>query len=246
MISRDQLVWMIKGASPDTVPMARLAEYMKQLSALLGQHDDIRFVRIEKGSLRVVTKAARAGFAGQVTRRVSGLTRAQGPQEALRAYARLNEMVAEDGGTARLIRGSAVILHFSGTRVDAARPLRMLDHGFITGKLYAMAQDARGGDVKARIRLASGSNSVSCTASSAVGRHLRSFLFEAVRAHGKGEWERTGDGTWICQSLHIDRVEPVRNVSLRAAIDEIRAAEIEWPDDPLGELDELNDAGGQV
>ena len=35
---------------PDTMPMGRLAEYMADLSQLLGEKEQVHFVRLEEGS----------------------------------------------------------------------------------------------------------------------------------------------------------------------------------------------------
>jgi hypothetical protein len=58
---------------------------------------------------------------------------------------------------------------------------------------------------------------------------------DAVRVHGRGTFSRTESGEWICDSLHIRDVQPVKDVSLREAINALREIRADWPDDPLGD-----------
>ena len=234
-----ELVWRLKGQSPETISMSRLAEYMHQLAVLFGQQAGVRFVRVEEGSLNVVAKTVGGGRAGQIAKRVEAVRRRSGPADAMRAYNRINEMVFEDGGPARLT-GSATVLHFPGARPKEALQLKLVDYGDVTGKLYALAEQ-KTGEVGARIRPTTGNNAILCTASREIGLRLRAFLFEAVRVFGQGTWVRGEDGVWACENMFIDDVRPIKNVRLREAIESLRAIECEWPDDPLQDLADLNE-----
>lgn len=106
----------------------------------------------------------------------------------------------------------------------------MVDHATITGRLYALSED-RGGDVKARIWPRNGQGYIACTADAANGPKLGSYFQQAVRAQGRGQWTRSVNGEWTCQNLHITKIDPVKDVSLRAAIDALRSIDVTWPDD---------------
>ena len=46
--------FVIDALSPDSLPMARLAEYMGELARLLGRPDQVHFERLEGGSTVLV------------------------------------------------------------------------------------------------------------------------------------------------------------------------------------------------
>ena len=48
--------FVIDAYRPDTLPMARLAEYMGELARLLGRLDQVHFVRLEEGSTALVQR----------------------------------------------------------------------------------------------------------------------------------------------------------------------------------------------
>ena len=48
--------WVLEGFTPATIPMTRLAEYMQQLGKLLGSEAAVHFVRVEDGSVAMVSK----------------------------------------------------------------------------------------------------------------------------------------------------------------------------------------------
>ncbi len=231
------IVWCLKGQTPDRIPMARLAEYMQQLAVLLGQQDCLHFIKVEEGSLNVHVKADGAGTVGRITDRVKALRQDSAPPEAKRAYRRINEMVYEDGGPARLT-GPAAILYFPGIKPTEKAPLSIVDYGDVVGKLYALAE--RDGKVSARIRPITGENYIQCIASLDVGKELRKFLFEPVRVYGRGTWIENGDA-WVCDGLTVEEVWPIHSASMRNAIDALRALDIEWPDDPIKEMADLDE-----
>lgn len=106
----------------------------------------------------------------------------------------------------------------------------MHDSGAIVGKLYAMFENSTG-TVSARIRPSVGTNYIPCTVEPTVAKELRGHLLEAVRVQGRGLWERSAEGEWTCKSFHICQVRDVKNVTLRQAINELRAIDADWADD---------------
>lgn len=240
MRTTNELVWILNGQSPDRIAMARLSEYMQQLATMLGQTENVHFARIEKGSTRVVAHVDCGTPAQKVRARISNIRRGRAPKDAMGAYSRINEMLSTDNGTARLTERHITVVHFSGARANTDQNVTLVDSGAITGQLYALSED-RLGEVKARVRPRVG-NAVICTADKIIGRELRRYLFEPVRVHGQGVWIRANPGEWSCQSLHIRDVRPVEDVKLKDAIKALREIDIEWPDDPLDDLDERGGA----
>lgn len=237
-----EISWTLSGRAPDRFPMSRLAEYMKELAAMFGEDQNVHFVRLEEGSIRLVAKID-AGVASQrVQSRVIAVRDGRAPEPAMRAFRRVDDMVGEDGGPARLSYGAGVVLRFPGRSTAEVRSVSITERGAVTGRLYALMEEPAG-QLRARIR-PNGDNYVPCTAEPRVGRELRNFFMDAVRAYGLGTWTRAVDGEWNCRSLHVESVQPVKDVSLREAINSLRAIEADWPSDPLADWGSLEEEAG--
>lgn len=243
MRASKEISWILEGRSPDQIPMARLAEYMQQLATMLGEIENVHFARVEKGCTRLVANLKHGLPVQRVQARVYAVRERRAPADAMRAFRRINEMVGEDRGHARVIFGAGVILRFPGNVNADEKPFSLVDSATITGRLYALIEETSG-LLKARIRPRGGSNYVSCTAEGRIGRQLRNYFLEAVRVQGRGTWARSENGEWSCQSLHILDVHPVKDVSLREAINALRAIDADWPDDPLADWAALDEKDG--
>jgi hypothetical protein len=85
----------IDAYSPDTIPMARLAEYMAGLAQLLGEPAAVHFKRLEAGSTVLVHNVE--GEAAPIVRhRLAAVRRGDGPPEALRAFKTLNKYLRDN------------------------------------------------------------------------------------------------------------------------------------------------------
>lgn len=230
--------WILEGYTPDTLPMERLAAYMQHLASLLGHATAVHFVRVEKKCVAVVGKVDAGAVSGKVNARVFAVRQRKGPLDAMRAYDSMNEMVAEDRTTARLTRGTATIIRFPGRSVDKLQRVEMTDQGFLVGYLYMLSESRSG--FHARLRVDSESGVVMCSASADMAKKLREHLFEPVKVFGTGKWKRYDQG-WVVVGFDITSVVRIESISVRNLIDRLRKLEIDWPDDPLGYLADLDD-----
>jgi hypothetical protein len=243
MRASKEISWVLEGRSPDQIPMARLAEYMQQLAAMLGETNNVHFARVEEGSTRLVARLGPGFIAQRVQARVYAVRERRAPAVAMRAFRRINHMVGEDKSHARVTFGAGVILRFPGSSAAEGEQFRLIDTTTVTGRLYALLEEPSG-VLKARIRPRTGDTYIACTTEASVGRELRHYFLDAVRVHGRGTWSRAETGEWTCQSLHILDVQPIKDVSLREAINALRAIEIEWPDDPLADWVAIEERDG--
>lgn len=235
--------WIVDGFTPNTIPMGRLAEYMQEFAKLLGHEASVHFVRVEKGSLKLVSRAEAPGAAGKVSARIARIRSGDAPQDALRAQDALNEMLAEDNTTARLTRGSATIIRFPGLLQKQHESIELHDVGSLVGRLYMLSE------VKdyfhARLRLSEG-GMIQCRINSDMARKLREHLFENIRVFGRGVWRRESAGAWRVMEFEISDVAKITRGGLRAEIEQLRKLDIRWPEDPIGEISRLNDEGDPV
>lgn len=113
--------------------MARLAEYMQQLAVLLGDTADVHFARVEEGCTKLVANVRNGGPIQRAQARVHAVRERRAPADAMRAFSRINTMVAEDRGPARMTFGSAVVLRFPGTVAAPIKAVTLRDEATITG-----------------------------------------------------------------------------------------------------------------
>src|ERR1700740_3628056 len=85
----------IDAYSPDTMPMARLAEYMAELAVLLGERNAVHFRRLTKGSTAVNLRIDREA-APKVRDRVASVRAGDASGEPLRAFRALNKLLRDD------------------------------------------------------------------------------------------------------------------------------------------------------
>lgn len=234
--------WILKGFTPEKMPMARLADYIQQLAKMLGQEDGVHFDRVERGSVAVVAAIDRRS-SGKVSARVNGIRSGTAPADAMKAYGVINAMLAQDKTTALLRDRSAVIIRFPGKIAERKALVEVPDSGSVVGYLYLLSDAGR--EFHARIRLESG-GTLQCTVGSDIARKLREHLFETVKVYGRGVWARSEGGAWTVVSLEINEVIRAESARLRTVVDQLRKLDIEWPEDPLGYLEGINRNAGTI
>jgi hypothetical protein len=61
-----------------------------------------------------------------------------------------------------------------------------------------------------------------CWADRALAKQFARRIFEHVRLHGTGKWDRTADGKWTLREFAIESFEPLSGESLSEALSRIR------------------------
>jgi hypothetical protein len=97
-MKREPIVLTIDAFTPDTLPMSRLAEYLKPFAAMLGGEANVHFDRVFEGS------AACSAFvepqdAPKVRERVQGISSKTAPKSAMKAYADIDDLLAKDNAS---------------------------------------------------------------------------------------------------------------------------------------------------
>src|SRR5438309_834296 len=92
----------IDAYSPETMPLARLAEYLEDLATLFGENQSVHLIKIEKGSTVPVLRVERE--AEQKVRERLRLVRINdAPAEAMRAAKQIDERLRRDDAKAVII-----------------------------------------------------------------------------------------------------------------------------------------------
>lgn len=111
------------------------------------------------------------------------------------------------------------------------------DAATFVGELYYIigTQD----DAKVRIQT-DAYGIVKCDTTRTLGKALREYLFDRVKVSGRGTWRQVDNGLWDIETFTITDFAPVKAESLREAVENVRAANIQWPAKLLEEISKIN------
>jgi hypothetical protein len=217
-----EYVFSIDAFTPDTLPMARLAEYLNALAKMLGNSDHIHFVRLDKGSAMLVHKVD-AVDAPKVETRLNNVRLGSAPKEALAARKLLNDLLANDNaiGTLNEVATGRVVLPFEGRNRE--KPLTFppfREDTTVDGQVVSVG----GRDSTAHAMLQDGDTfHVNLTMKRDVAQELAKRLYgKQVRLYGNGRFERQPDGVWKMHDFRVDRFEDLREQPIAEALTEIR------------------------
>jgi hypothetical protein len=223
----------------DTIPMARLAEYMAELAKLLGQPERVHFSHIEEGSAVLVSSVEEPAWP-KVADRVHGVRQGVAPKDAMRAYQALDTMLAKDNacGVLSSEEGGEVIPFPGRTRPKPMRYGPFRERGSIDGVLIRIG----GRDETIPVLLQDGEASFSCQTSREISKRLAPhYLGPTLRAHGDGKWVREEDGSWQLVEFYIEDFEVLDDSPLQEVVSRLRAVEgSTWGDNPDAMSDLLN------
>lgn len=230
----------IDNATPASLPMKRLAEYLAQLSVLFGNSDYVHFDRVDEGSA-ILKQWVDWSAEEEVTTRLRAISYGSGPDEAARAEKRINAMLRDDGASAQLLNQvDAQIIRFPGketSTVEAVGPITM--EGSLDGRLIRLG----GRDETVPVWLENHSTTWKCNTSRGLARELAQHLFGVtLRVSGRGQWFRDEGGNWDCKQFTIKSFEPLSDAPLGEVLGQLRSIEgATWKKlhDPFGELRRL-------
>jgi len=220
----DDLRFKIDAWRPDTIPMARLAEYMAELAALLGNEKAVHFVRLDQGSVQLVHRVD-VEDQPKVEARLEAMRLGEGPSDATRAFRRIDGMLADDNATGTLAYDQdAVVIEFPGKN----RP-KPIDYGSVTQASSVDGVPIKVGGRKDSVAVhlqAPGlaGREYHCKASRSMARAIAAHLFEAtIRVRGPATWHREGDGTWTLKELTIKDFEVLDGTPMADVVEQLRA-----------------------
>ena len=246
-----KLIFYIDAYSPDTIPMAKLAEYMADFAALLGRDNAVHFDSLATGSTKI---KARVEFEDvpKVRTRLDDLKRGNASKDAVKLFAQIDNRLANDNAVGRIyVEGEegmkAALLAFPGRdrpKVTSYGPFTQ--EGNLDGILIAVG----GKDETVPVRLQNGTTTyTNCETTRDIARELGKHLFEPLRIFGTGRWLRETDGTWALSKFKVHRFEILGKDSLRdtvAALRTVRNSGWAAIEDPLRELHELRHDEGEL
>ncbi|AEO49423.1 hypothetical protein [Rhodospirillum rubrum] len=219
----DDLRFKIDAFRPDTIPMARLAEYMAGLAALLGNEKSVHFLRLDPGSIEIVHRVDLEDRP-KVEDRLASLRLGNAPADAVKAHHLIDDMLANDNATGVLTSGQdLVVIAFTGGK----RP-KSLDYGTFSqpGSFDGIPIKVGGLGELVPIHLQEIGPALfvhNCVATRAIARDVAKYLFQSpIRAHGEGRWKREANDGWTLKRFVITSFEPLDDAPLESVVARLR------------------------
>lgn len=236
----------IRAYTPETIPMARLAQYMQNLAAMLGHDAAVHFDTLKPGSTQLVTKVDHEDIP-KVANRLAELKRGEGSPEAAKAHTEIDRLLAEDNATGFVYEDedeSAKVIAFPGvTRQTPATFGPFSQEGSIDGILISVS----GADQTVHLQLQNGEIKYTrIETNREMARRLARHMYEPVRVFGAGRWLRDHEGKWVLKKFKVESFDVLAADNLKDAIHQLREIEGSgWKDmdDPHGALKALREKG---
>ncbi|KQX26090.1 MULTISPECIES: hypothetical protein [unclassified Sphingomonas] len=232
MADFEEFSFVIPGYTPETIPLNRLIEYLQQMSVVLGDPESLHLIRVDKGSAEPILHAPKA-VALQAQDNAARIQRGDGTKKQIDAYNRIRRMLRRDardaGNPALLKRAQKVVLEI---------PVAPDDLGVLSGIRQASTVDGylirvggAGDDAALQVQDLQGRILSRLTAKRAVAKDLAKLMWEPVRLHGIGLWERTGEGEWRLERMQVQSFEQLEDEDLSVILEKMRTLKVTWPDD---------------
>ncbi|WP_186418864.1 hypothetical protein [Bosea sp. CS1GBMeth4] len=200
-----QYTFHLAGFTPETLPMARLADYLSDLAQLLGSKEHVHLDRIQAGSIELavaVDQEARP----LVGPRVRSAALGEGPNDALAAWLRLNERLGKDGASATLKLPGGEVIPFPGA-APLSKPIGPLrQETTIQGRLVRL--QGNGDDVSVGLDDEEGLIG-RIVVRAELARELGNHFHRHVRLSGRGRWRRNAEGQWCLEHLDVAGFVPL-------------------------------------
>lgn len=239
MTKYTQRRFKIDAFTPDTLPMARLAEYMTQFAKLLGEPDRVHFIEVEHGSAVLRARIDEIAVS-KVTRRLADAAHGIGDPLALKALKDLNDMLANDNAVGQLLDESgAEVIAFAGR--NRPKPLEygpFREDGVLEGVIIKVG----GVGELSPVWLQDNQQVFKhCSARRSLAQDLGKILYGSiVRVSGTGNWMRLGTGEWLMRSFVIKDFDILDDAPLADVIKRLHSVEgADWGEDALAELEQL-------
>jgi hypothetical protein len=234
-----RIKFKIDGFTPLTLPMARLAEYIKDLATLLGAENDVHFERVAKGSAALVSLVHEPEYL-TVRGRIIAAEAGNASPEANRAYRDIRALLRQDMVPAKFVDDTGrKIVAFPKLEVVSPQFGSVAQEGTLEGVLIKIG----GRDETVPAHLQDAKKFYKCNTTRQIARQLAPHLFsDPIRVFGKGKWNRNEFAEWNLEFFQITHFERLDDEPLPQLVDHLRDVQgSDWDKihDPLGELNRI-------
>lgn len=244
---RREYRFKIDAFSPETMPMVRLAEYVRDLATLFGEENNVHLIKIEGGSTMPVILVEWEAEP-KVRARLRDIHNKEGPPEAMRAAKEIDKRLEKDNAKGTIIDPVGTkLINFPGR--DRAEQLQygpFTQQASLDGFLIGVG--GRRDPVPVHLEDRNGEIYL-CHASRNIARQMAPHIFgPPLRANGAGRWHRDPDGTWIMDRFTISNFDVLRETPLRQIVDKFRQipSELAKEENPVHMLNKIRYGGNGV
>lgn len=215
--------------TPDTLPMARLSEYLADLSALLGNKEHVHFLRVEEAESSNLAYMVDMPAVPKANRRLE-LVRQRSPDaapEAVTAFEKINARLIQDGSSAEIQSDAEPdnLLVFPGNNIAPAQPAQrfgpIIEPGIIDGQIVRVG----GLDKTIPVHMRSSEGISYCnTTDEGMAQRLGNYILgRPLRVIGEGKWFRDEREQWKRKVFTIYDFTEIESVSLIESVARLRA-----------------------
>lgn len=225
--------------TPETIPMARLAEYMQGLANIFGYEDAVHFRELKPGSACLVADIDDA-HSQDVAARLTLVNSEEGDPRAKKAYDDINKILAADrtnGFICEEGHNNVKILEFPGVHMIR---IKTIDLNEEKDSLEGILIRVGGKGQYVHLQLQDGQRLYSkIEIDRETARRIAMYLFRPVRLFGKGRWLRDEDGKWVLLKFRVHGFEELEESNFEELLKQLRAKKrSRWGemDDPMSVL----------
>jgi hypothetical protein len=239
MADPQDLEFIIDAYTPETIPMAKLAQYLADLATMLGHKTSVHLIAVEHGSVRPKIRIDGPDVP-KVNERIHAVRARHAPPDAMRAYRTIDDRLARDNARGSLVDvgGREKVIEFPGK--DRIREIQPFSQ---PGTLDGIVVTLGGKDNPPTVHLQDEKQTHICHANRDLIRRIAPYIYaDPLRVSGMGRWERTPDGDWILSRFTIHDFKPLIDVPLTNLIQAVRTAGLsDWgkSENPLADLERL-------
>ena len=232
-----ELHFSMDGTTPHTLAMSRLAEYLKELSKLLGHEEHVHFLRVDEGSANCAMEIDVEDEAA-ISSRVNLAKSGQGTKESVGAFGAIRRFLDEDDLSAVMEWDKGdVVIEFPRKSAEGQETFGpFIEEGSLDGMLVKIG----GMDETVPVHLVYQGVHHVCNTTKDIARKLAPYIFgRPIRVHGRGRWYRNADGKWEMRWFDIHDFEELSEASLWDVVGKLRSVpdnDLAKSEDPLGDI----------
>ena len=216
--SPNDIVFVIDGFTPKTLPLDRAAKYIEKFAELIGCESSVHLIGVDKGSCALRAFADDPALP-KLWERVRAINDGSAPRSAIKARADVDELLAFDNTSGRIALAGKNLIEFPGSkRISKEEFGPIARPSTVDGAIWSIG----GKDETINVHLRDQGQDLRCVVSIAMARTLTRYLFgRKVRLSGIGQWYRI-DGRWQMKHLVVDDFVELDESSLEDSLQRIR------------------------
>lgn len=218
----------------ESLPLRRLAEYLRHIAALLGESEHVHFDRLENGSVAIVQRIDPPAVP-KVRERLSRLRGLDVPDDLASPRKELDELLAGDDAKGALFEGKRKLADFEGR--DMPKRIGPVEQ---EGQLDGILISIGGTGTLVWADLKNEGAVYHCTMDVETAKRLAPHLYgETLRVFGQAIWYREPVAGWTLERLRVGRFETLSDEPLQqtvATLRKIKGSGWDEIEDPIAEL----------